>query len=134
MAPKDEPVKAGIPDYDNAPQIEGSGGGEGWHSDLPRVKFEKLIGHAVMFDEVSFRDSEYGEDKQYVVAMVRVNDADVEGEQDGSLVKVKAGESCTTSTGGGKIVDDLKAVKDWPARGTPGYVKTKKGYNMLTLT
>ena len=51
MATKPE----GVPNWDDAGAIQASEGGEGWHPELPRVKFEGLLGKDLVFLEIEKR-------------------------------------------------------------------------------
>ena len=138
MADK-KPVKAAIPDYDEAAEVPQSEGGEGWHPDLPRVKFEVLLGKRILVDEVEFRDSEYDEPqegkphKQYALIRFRPADKSVPGEFEEDSVVVEAGDEATTSCGGVRVVDQLRRTETFPAKTEVAREKTKKGYQLWVL-
>ena len=139
MSDDEKAVEAAIPDYDAAGEVATSEGGEGWHSDLPRVEFKALLGKRILIEEVTFRNSDYDTPaegqapKQYALILFRSADAKVPGELDGNVVEVAPGEQATTSCGGVRVVDQLRRTKDFPIKTEVGQEKTTRGYQMLVL-
>lgn len=107
----------GVPDYEEAGQIQASEGGEGWHPELPRVKFEGLLGKDLVFLEIEKRQSTYDEAKQYGLIRCVCPGKALSGELDDESVVVDKGAEFTTSTGRVRVVEQIDKAT-LPTKGT----------------
>ena len=125
------------PDYANLPGPADASGGEALWPDLPRAKFEALMGKALVFLEASFRasDPKYGKDgTEFAVVRVTSPDAIVSGvDTEGAPVTIAAGDEFTTSTGGVRVVEQLRNTTEFPFASTPGREQTQGGRTIYTL-
>ena len=138
MAKKPEEV----PDIASAPSIAPPSGGEGWHADLPRVKFEALLGKVVTILEVEWRDSSFGEKPKYALLRVQcpstLPGVLVDDEGDEEALIVDAGAEVTTSTGRMRICEQIRKAEGsesgLPVKGEVVVAgKTKAGFDIWEL-
>ena len=144
MAKKPEEV----PDIASAPSIAPPSGGEGWHSDLPRVKFEALLGKVVTILEVEWRDSSFktsdDERQKPQYALLRVQCPStlpgvlVDDEGDEEALIVDAGAEVTTSTGRMRVCEQIRKAEGsesgLPVKGEVVVAgKTKAGFDIWEL-
>lgn len=110
----------GVPKYDDVQNIEPSKGGEGWNPELPKVKFEGLLGKQLVFLEISDkRESSFGtpdSPKFYLLARAVCPGKALSGELEDETVVVDAGAEFTTSVGRVRIFDQLSAAT-FPSKG-----------------
>lgn len=103
-----------LPNYDDVPGVEPSKGGEGWNPELPKVKFEGLLGKQLVFLEISDkRESSFGtpdNPKYYLLARAVCPGKALTGELEDETVVVEAGAEFTTSVGRVRILDQLDAA------------------------
>lgn len=136
-------VKGEVPNIDDAPSIEPPSGGEGWHTELPRVKFEAFLGKVITIKEVEWRDSAFAKDdegpkKQYALMVVQCPDSvpgtNVSDEGDESPVIVEPGLEVTTSTGRIRICDQIRKAVTLPVKGEVAIGgQTKGGFDIWEL-
>lgn len=111
-----------VPDIPDAPSIADAPSGEGWHTDLARVKFEAFLGKVITVLEVDWRDSTFKNTDesrpkpQYALLRVQcpssVPGVRVDDDQNEEPVIVPAGEEVTTSTGRIRICEQIKRAED----------------------
>lgn len=123
-----------VPSYDDVPSIPAASGGEGWHPDLPRVKWDALLGVAILIEEFDLRDSTFNvsedpnvEKKKYALVRFRTIDKAVPGTFEDGAVVVTINEEATTGIGGVRVIDQLKKVQRFPTKGRVGREKTRGG-------
>lgn len=144
MAKKPEEV----PDIASAPSIAPPSAGEGWHSDLPRVKFEAFLGKVITILEADWRDSSFqtGDEnrKKPQYALLRVQCPStlpgvlVDDKGDEEALIVEAGAEVTTSTGRIRICEQIRKAQSseqgLPVKGEVVQAgKTKGGFDIWEL-
>lgn len=136
-------VKGEVPDIEHAPSIEPAEGGEGWHSELPRVKFDAFLGKQITILEVEWRDSSFGQSeeegpkKQYALLRVVCPDSVPGTEQldegEKALI-VDGGTEVTTSTGRVRVCDQIRKAHTLPVKGEVAIGgKTSGGFDIWEL-
>ncbi len=138
-----------VPDITSAPSIAPASGGEGWHSDLPRVKFEAFLGKVITILEADWRESTFkvqGDEsaKKPQYALLRVQCPDklpgvlVDDEGGEEAVIVDAGVEVTTSTGRIRICEQIRKAQNsesgLPVKGEVAEAgKTSGGFEIWEL-
>ncbi len=137
-------VKGEVPNIDDAPSIEPASGGEAFHSELPRVKFEAFLGKVITIREVDWRDStfvpkdESAPKRQYALMVVQCPDkvpgVNVSDDGDESPIIVEPGAEVTTSTGRVRICDQIRKAVTLPVKGEVAIAgKTSGGFDIWEL-
>ena len=116
MAKNDEVVTPDVPEVDDVPNVE-EAGGDSWYPDLPRVAMDALYGRQIVVLEINLRDSTFEEGKKYALIRLSLIDKAVKGTHDDEAVDIGMGDECTTMTGSGRIVDQLRRVTSFPIKG-----------------